>query len=229
MSDAGFGPQVARGSFLSLLDPAECDALRELAIPRTFPRGSVLMFEQEPGERVMILVEGRVKVSRLGEEGRETLLSIRDPGEVLGELAFVDGQPRLATVTALEPVQALVISSQTFRHHLETTPRVAVALLEVETRRFRETTLKRLQFATSDTVARLCGRLVELAERYGEFADGSVAIVSPLSREELAAWTGGSRAAVWNALQTLRELGWVETQRQRIIIGDLDALRARAA
>ena len=220
---------IVPGSFLALLDHGERDALHDLGVARAFPRGAVLMFEHEPGERVMILLAGRVKVSRVEQDGREVMLSLRDAGDVLGELAFIDGQPRLATVTALEPVSALVIPSQAFRAHLERAPRVAVALLEVVTRRFRETTLKRAEFAASDTIGRLAARIIELAERYGEPTAGGVTVRLPLTHEELAAWTGASRAGVAQAFRTLRELGWIETERRRLVVRDLEALRARAA
>lgn len=211
-----------------MLDQSERDALDGLGVVQAFPRGSLLMFEREPGERVMVLLSGRVKISQVGRDGRELVLSIRDPGDVLGELAFIDHQPRVASVTALEPVSALVITSRLFRSHLERTPRVAVALLEVITRRFRETTRKRAQLAELDTVGRLAARIVELSERYGNPADGGVMVALPLSREELAAWTGASRTGVAHALQTLRELGWVETDRRRLVVRDLPALRGRA-
>ncbi len=106
----------APGSFFALLDEEERCALEGLGVVRAFPRRSMLMFEHEPGERVMILLIGRVKVSRVSDDGRELILSVRDPGDVLGELAFIDGHPRLATVTALEPVTALVIPSRLSAH-----------------------------------------------------------------------------------------------------------------
>jgi CRP/FNR family cyclic AMP-dependent transcriptional regulator len=221
--------RTAPGTFLELLKSDERAALHGLGVRRSFPRGTALMFQNEPDGRVMLLLVGRVKVTHVDHDGHEVLLSIRDPGDVLGELALIDGLPRIATVTALEPVEALVMATETFRHHLETTPRVAVALLEVVTRRFRETTLKRSQFSASDTMGRLAARIVELAERYGESSEAGVTFTSPLSREDLAAWTGASRAGVAHALQTLRELGWVHTQRRQLLVRDLQALRARAA
>jgi CRP/FNR family transcriptional regulator, cyclic AMP receptor protein len=217
------------GTFLESLDGDEREALSQIGVRQSFPRGTALMFQNEPDGRVMLLMVGRVKVTHVEHDGHEVLLSIRDPGDVLGELALVDGLPRIATVTALEPVEALITAAETFRLHLETTPRVAVALLGVVTRRFRETTLKRSQFSASDTTGRLAARIVELAERYGEPSDDGVTVASPLSKEDLAAWTGASRAGVAHALQTLRELGWVQTQRRQLIVRDLPALRARAA
>lgn len=220
---------LVHGTFLASLADAECEELRALGVSREFQRGAVLVFQHEPGERVMLLLAGRVKVTRVGEDGRETMLSIRDPGDVLGELAFIDGQPRLATATALERVRALVIPAATFERHLEVTPRIAVALLKVVARRFRETTLRRSEFTTSDTMGRLAARVVELADRYGEPADAAVIVASPLSQEELAAWIGASRAGVAQALHSLRELGWLETERRKLVVRDIEALRARAA
>ena len=142
--------RVAPGTFIASLNSDEREALHELGVRRSFPRGAALMFQNEPDGRVMLLLAGRVKVARLDHDGHEMLLSIRDPGDVLGELALIDGLPRIATVTALEPVEALVTAVETFRLHLEGTPRVAVALLDVVSRRFRETTLKRSQFSASE-------------------------------------------------------------------------------
>jgi CRP-like cAMP-binding protein len=216
------------GTFLALLDEQEQEAVLALGTRRSFSRGAALMFQHELDERVMLLLSGRVKVTRVDSDGRELLLSIRDPGDVLGELSVIDREPRIATVTALEPAEALVASAQAFRHHLETTPRIATVLLEIVIRRFREATLKRSQFAALDTMGRLAARLLELAERYGEAVDGGLSVSSPLSQEDLAAWTGASRAGVAQALHSMRELGWVQSERRRVLVLDADALRARS-
>lgn len=215
--------------FLGLLGPEEKAALLALGTERRFARGAILMYEGEPGERVMILLQGRVKVTRIEPGGHETLLSIRDPGDILGELSLVDGDSRVASVTALEPALALVVAASAFKAHLASVPGVAVVLLEVVMRRFRDTTLKRSQFASSDTIGRLAARLVELCDRYGIAGEGEIEIELPLTQDELAAWTGASRAGVAKALQTLRELGWIETHRRRLVVLELDSLRARAA
>ena len=228
MSRIEVASALAPHTFLASLDESERAAIEGLGIRRTFPSGSMLMFEHEETERMIILLSGRVKVCRTGEDGHDLMLSIRDPGDVLGELSAVDDEPHIATVTALEPVTALVASTRTFRSHLESTPRVAVVLLEVIVRRFRETTIKRSQSTASDTMGRVAARILELSERYGTPVDHGTEIVMPISQEELAAWTGASRAGVAHALQAMRELGWLTTQRRRIVVTDLEALRKRA-
>jgi CRP/FNR family cyclic AMP-dependent transcriptional regulator len=187
------------------------------------------MFQGEHDERLLLLLGGRVKVTSAAHGEHELLLAIRDPGDLLGELAFIDGMARVATVATLEPVDALVLPGRAFRAHLETAPRVAVALLESVSARFRESTEKRLQFAAADTLGRLSSRIVELADRYGEPTDDGIAVAMPISQEELASWTGASRAGVAQGLQKLRELGWLATERRRLVILDAAALRARAA
>jgi CRP/FNR family transcriptional regulator, cyclic AMP receptor protein len=221
--------ELVPGTFFAQLTDEERHALLALGVQRRFPRATILMFEHEPDERVMLLLAGRVKVTAVGQDLREVLLSLRDPGDVLGELAFIDGQPRAATVSAIEAVEALVMPGRVFRTHLETTPRVAVVLLEIVARRFRDATTKRLQFAASDTMGRLAARIVELADRYGQQGVDGIVVHSPLGQEELASWTGASRASVAQGLQTFRELGWIQTERRRIVVIDVAALRERAA
>lgn len=220
--------ELVEGTFLARLEPGERTAVEALGRPASFPRGSVLMFEGEPEERLILVLGGRVKITRAGPDGREVILGIRDSGDLLGELAFIDRRPRSATVVALEPIEGLMMSGARFREHLEKTPRVAVALLEVVAGRFREATLNRLQFSALDTMGRLSARILELGERYGENVNGSIELRLPLSQEELASWTGASRTGVAQALQSLRELNWIETGRGQMVITDPAALRARA-
>lgn len=223
------GPTPLRATFLAQLTPDERAGLQLLAAKHTFPKDSILMFQGEVDQRLLLLLTGRVKVTRAAEGGQELLLAIRDAGDLLGELAFIDGAPRVATVTALEPVEALVLPGPSFRSYLERTPRVALLLLESVASRFRESTVKRLQFAASDTLGRLASRIVELADRYGTEGEQGLIVPMPISHEELASWTGASRAGVAQSLQTLRELGWVQTERRLLIVCDAEALRARAA
>jgi CRP/FNR family transcriptional regulator, cyclic AMP receptor protein len=225
-------PGPVDGSFLAGLDSAQQARLEEIGVKRDFSAGSVLMFQSETDDRVMILLAGRVKVTRLEHDGRELLLSIRDPGDLLGELAFIGREPRVATVTALEPVTALVLPATVFRRHLEETPGLAVGLLEIVARRFRDATVQRAHFGALDTMGRLAARILELADRYGAPVDGlpgAISFTTPLSREELTAWTGASRAGVAEAFRQLRELGWLEAERNRLVVRDLDALRSRAS
>ena len=221
-------PGVSTG-FLGALSAPERDALQERASRRRHTRGAVLFHEQDESDRVVVVLSGRVKVSTVTDDGREVVLAFRGPGDLIGELSSIDRRPRSATVSAVEPVEALTLAASEFRAFLHAHPRVALLLLEMLTRRLRDADRKRVEFAAHDTVGRVSARLVELAEAHGRPVGGGVEITLPLSQEELAGWTGASREAVGKALQLMRGLGWVATQRRRITVLDLEALRARSA
>jgi CRP/FNR family transcriptional regulator, cyclic AMP receptor protein len=217
------------GTFLARLREDERAAILELGVRRRVKRGAPLMHQDEHDERVMLLLEGRVKVSCIDEGGGEVILGIRDPGDLVGELGLIDSRPRAAGVYALDGVVALVIPAPAFRSHLASAPRVMGALLELMAGRLRETSLMGLRFARADTMGRLAARIVELAERYGKPGQAGITVALPFSQDELAAWTGASRAGVKQSLHAMRDLGWIETEHMRLLVRDLEALRARSA
>lgn len=217
------------GTFLAQLREEERAPLFELGLRCKFPKDALLMFQDEQDERLHLLLTGRVKITRAAPGGRELLLAIRDAGDLIGELAFIDGLPRVASVSALEDMEALLLSPGRFRQYLEQTPRAAVVLIELMAGRMRESTLRRLQFAASDTLGRLGSRIIELVDRYGEQTAEGFVVQMPISQDELAGWTGASRAGVAQGLQTMRELGWLRTERRTFVVCDIDALRSRSA
>jgi CRP/FNR family transcriptional regulator, cyclic AMP receptor protein len=214
--------------FLATLTREECDDLVRGGRPRRFARGATVVEEGEVVRRVAAILRGRVKVSCFSDDGRETVLEALGPGDLIGEVAAIDGEPCSATVTALEPVEAVVLSPANFVAFLDAHPRVTRTLLVIVTRKLRDANHKRIEFGTHDTEGRVARRLVELAHQYGSGAEGSVRITLPLSQQELAGWTCSSRQAVSKALRSLRACGLVETHRRGITVLDLAALARRA-
>ncbi len=216
------------GCFMELLTEDELNALTCRAHRRRLPKGASLFNQGDSPDRLVLLLGGRVKISYLTEDGREVVLAVREPGDLLGELSAIDGEARSATATALEPVEAWFVAAEDFRTFLQDHPRVAVLLLQTLSQRLRDADRKRVEFGVYDTVGRLARRLVELADRFGETDERGVTISLPFSQDDLAAWVGASRKAVANALQELRSRGWIETGRKAITIVDKDALRKLA-
>jgi len=215
--------------FLRRLAPEEVVTLEDLCRRQRYPRGSTLFVEGDRADRVIVIVDGRVKISILTPDGREVVLAVRGAADLVGDQGFLDGSPRSATATAMDPVDALVIPSVDFAAFLERHPRVALLLLQMLSQRLRDADSKRAEFAAYDTVGRVASRLVEMASRFGEAGDDGIRITLPLTQEELAGWTGASREAVSKALGTLRALGWIETHRRGITILDLEGLGSRAS
>jgi CRP/FNR family cyclic AMP-dependent transcriptional regulator len=217
-----------RHGFLGLLADREVGDLAAAGRIRRYRRGATLLTEGSVSGLVIVLHSGRVKVSSVTERGDEVLLAVRSPGDLLGEFSALDGEPYSATVTALDPVDALVVGAAEFRAFLEGHPAVALHLLELLTRRLRDADRKRVEFGAADTTGRVSSRLVELADRFGQPTQHGVRISVSLTQEELAGWVGSSREAVSKALRTLRARGWIETRRKAIVVIDLAALRRRA-
>ena len=213
--------------FLGDLDAADRAAFCTLARSRRFRTGSSLMYAGQAGTEVMVLVTGRVKVTYMTEDGREVILDFRGPGELLGEMAVVDGTPRSNSVQAVETVEALVMSAADFRSLVASRPTMASQLLRNTLQRFRDSDRKLIEFGASHTVGRVAARLLEMVERFGTKTESRYVIDLPITQEELAGWTGASREAVAKALHSLREGGLITTERRRFTVLDLAGLERR--
>jgi CRP-like cAMP-binding protein len=212
--------------FLSALTDEELAAFRADGRVRRFGKGEPLFHEGDDPGGVVAIVSGRVKVSVAGVGGREVVVGFPAAGELIGELAAMAGRPRSATVTAVEPVEAIAMRAGEFRRFVAEHPRVAPLVFERVAALLASADRQLVDFATRDVTARIAGRLIELVEEAGEAHGGGVRITLPLSQDELGAWAGASREAVARSLHLLRELGWIETRRREIKVLNLDGLRS---
>jgi CRP-like cAMP-binding protein len=206
----------------------DVEALAALGVSRRYRKGTILFHEGDAPESVIVVRAGRVKISSFTEDGKEVVLAVREPGQLLGELSAIDGEHRSATATAMENVDAAWVPAGVFRSFLAGQPGAAFALLEVMSAKLRDADRKRIEFGAYDTTGRVARRLVEMADRFGETSGDGVRITLPLSQQELAGWTGSSREAVSKSLHQLRARGFIETARRGITVLDLAGLRRRA-
>lgn len=210
-------------SLLSALSRATTAELLTLGTHTEFEPGRVLVRENESSTHVYVLLDGCVKVTATTPEGGFALLSIRAGGELVGELACLDGQPRSATVTAVNRVRARVLSQATFQNFLAHHPDAAVAISRSVGAKLRWATRRRIDFSGSRVRVRLARVLIELAPTYGwPTAEG---IEIPLSQPELAAAVGAREPSVHKVLTGLRRDGLISTGYGRITLLDLPRLR----
>lgn len=192
-----------------------------------FRRGQALFTEGDLAERVFIIERGWVMISSIAPNGREIVLGIRGPGDVIGDLSALDGVARSASALAVGDVEATVAPGSALARALSDAG-TAMELLRVLAARLRDADRKRLEFAALDTLGRVALRLQELGERFGEETDEGIEVELPLSQEQLASWCGASREATVKALAALRSLGCVTTGRRSALIRDAEALRRHA-
>jgi CRP-like cAMP-binding protein len=218
------------GSFLAALDADERRTLAELGRMRRYESGDYLFYEGDPGNTVLLIQRGWVKLATTSAEGHEHVLSISGPNDVVGEVACLDLREsgRSATATALEDVVVQMISRETFLDFLERHPKALLAITRTLIGRLRGADRRRLEFGAYDTLGRVARVLHELADAHGR-ADGDRLVLDPpLTQHELAGLVGASRESVVRALGELRRRGLVETGRRRLVVHDPAALAALA-
>ncbi len=213
--------------FLRQLGAADADALVARARRRKVARSGAILREGSAGDDVVLVLSGRVKLIASGAEGREVVLAIRGPGELVGEMAALGGIRRTATAIAVDDVEVGYLRSDELREFLRDHAHAGLVMMRMLIRRWAEADRDRISLATQDSVGRLAQRLLELASEHGAAIDGGVRIELSLSQDELASWTGATRETVSRALRLMRSLGWVATEHRAITILDAPALRER--
>ena len=216
-------------SLLGMLDPDDRARLLGLGRLRRYPRGAPIIVQGDAGDTVFLVLSGRVKVTVNTADGREILLAVDGPGELLGEFEAIDGGgPRTAGNVALDAVECRAMTGQEFRDLLASSPKVPLVILRWAVRRLQAADRRRVDAASFDTPHRLARLLLELADDLDHADPSQVDIDIPLTQEELASLIAASRDAVVRALTSLRSRHLIATARRRITILDVDALRRYA-
>jgi CRP/FNR family transcriptional regulator, cyclic AMP receptor protein len=214
---------LCRGGFVALLDPDTRAALLGLGRVRRYRRGATLFMQGARYDTVCVVLEGRVKVAVDTHDGREVVLAVLGPGELLGYFEAIE--PELvgfsASNVALEPVECRVLAAEELRRFLAAHPAAALALLRQTVRWVRAADRRRADATTLDASHRLAHFLVERAD-----AQREPELDIALTQEELASLLASSRESVVRALASLRTRGLIETGRRQITICDIEGLRA---
>lgn len=205
------------------------DALVARARQMHVRRGQIVIADETLSTDVYLILDGRVQISLLTVHGRETILREMGPGRIFGELAAIDGQPRSATVIALEDSTLATLSGTDFRDFLASVPQASFWMAQQLAARVRNLTDKTVELATMPVSHRLQSELLRLAGQAGSDADRGT--IDPLpTHADLAARIGTHREAVTRELGRLASEGIVTQTGRKLIVnslGRLQALRAR--
>ncbi len=205
------------------LDLSEADLQRfaEVTREREYPRNSVILFEDDPGDALYIVSTGQVKVVLIGEDGREVILSVLGEGDFFGEMSLIDDEPRSAHVIAMKDSNLLVLRRDDFQSQLEQHPKIALTLLRVLVQRLRRADEKIGGLVLLDVNGRVAQLLLDLAEE-----SGGPRITRKLTHHTIAQMIGSSRETVSRAMRELVEKGCIEVSRREITITQPEALRS---
>jgi CRP/FNR family cyclic AMP-dependent transcriptional regulator len=197
----------------SHLSKEEAASISRATRERAYPRNSVIVFEDDPGDALFVVKSGQVKVVLIGEDGREVILSVLGASEFFGEMSLIDDQPRSAHVIAMEDSNLLVLYREDFQRCLEKTPRIALGLLQALSRRLRRADDKIGGLVLLDVHGRIARLLLELAD------DGNGRTISrSITHHTIAQMVGSSRETVSRTIRTFADDGLIAVSKQTIEI-----------
>ena len=183
-----------------------------------FKKGQMIYNQDQPSTGVYLIIEGRIEVSRVADDGRQVFVNIYQPDEFFGESVLVNLPYRCEQATALENTKLMAWSTAEIEDIITKRPRLAVALLQILVQRNIDFT-ERIESLGVDNVARRLARLLlHFSERLGTVeADGSVRL-TPFTHEFLAQYVGTSREIVTHYMNQFRRQGYLKYSRKEIIL-----------
>lgn len=210
------------------LDPTALGELAAVCVPRTFRRDQYLCYQGDPGDHLIVIVEGLVKITVTSDRGDEMVLSTLGAGEVVGELSVIDQGPRSASAVAVQTTSALVVNRPSLLTAMQRSPALLDALLRTLGAMVRRLTEQASDLVFLDLGGRIAKLLVQQAERQSDDPGQRLAVDLHLTQTELAQMVGASRPAVNRVLQGLVGRGWISIDGRTMVIKDAAALRRRA-
>lgn len=210
------------------LDEEGTAALRASMTRVRLGRSRTLFSEGDEGDRLYVVIDGKMKLTRTASDGRENLLAVTGPGEMFGELSLFDPRPRTASAVAVTDVVLAGLGHDDMRGWLKGRPEVASHLLRAMARRLRRTNDILADLVFTDVPGRVAKALLDLSDRFGQQRDEGVHVHHDLTQEELAQLVGASRETVNKALADFAGRGWLRIEARAVVLLDVDRLERRA-
>ncbi len=210
------------------LDETERADLAALMSETSLKRGESLFHEGDSGDRLYVVTEGKVKLSHTADDGRENLIAVLGPGEIIGELTLFDLGARSSTVTAIAATRLLSLSHKDMMEYIDEHPPMAKSMLRELAKRLRNTNQQMADLVFSDVPGRVAKALLDLAERFGERTPEGIYVAHDLTQEELAHLVGASRETVNKSLADFTSRGWIRLEGRAVLLIQVQRLQRRA-
>jgi CRP-like cAMP-binding protein len=202
----------------SELNDTTIEQISKIGIRKTFKKDSVVLYEHETGSALFVIVEGKVKISRVSDDGREVILTILNDSDFFGEMAILDGLSRSANVTAMEDSELFIIQRNDFIALLHTHSEISIALLKELTQRMRAADLKIKSLSLKDAEGKVATVILQLADDLGKIKNGTVEIEKLPLQHDLANMAGTSRETISRTLHSLVKKELIELKGSKLKI-----------
>jgi len=212
----------------SSLTPSERSDLSSSFMRRNYRRDEVLFFEGEPPEWLYVLTDGHVKLIKHSDDGRDIILHVAMPGDVIGGVAAFGRRSHPFTAQPMVPTTALRVAGPDFSRIMKRHPEVANRMMGDFIERLVEAHETMKSLATERVERRIARQLVKLASRAGREVPAGIEITVPLSRQDVADIAGTTVETAIRVLSRWRRSGMVLTIDGRLVVADYPALEETA-
>ena len=207
------------------LDPEALDQLCRYAKHATLKRGAAIFSKGDPGNSLVAVIRGTVKISISSAEGRSAILNLIGPGEIFGEVALLDGLARTADATANSNCEIFVIDRREFLPFVRSQPALAMKFIELLCARLRWTSDQVEEVILQDLAGRLASALIRLTEKH-KLAPGGRTIA--ITQQEISEMVGMTRESINKQLRAWATRNWVRLEHGAIVVLDTESLQALA-
>jgi CRP/FNR family cyclic AMP-dependent transcriptional regulator len=211
---------LASHFLLRHLRPEELDRLASSAKIARHPRGATVFQKGDPGNSMMAVIRGRVKICTYSNDGKELVLNILGQGGLFGEIAVLDGRPRTADAVTLEETDLLVLERGQLLPFLTTNPEIVSRLLAVVCQRLRQTSEHLEDALLREAPSRWARGLLRLAETFGQQRPGGIRLDIKLSQQQIGSLIGVSRESINKHLGDWTRSGHLAMEDGCIVIRD---------
>lgn len=218
---------LERVPFFAALNSDELEHLSESVRRRRYARNEVIFHRDDPGDSLMIIRSGVVKIALNSEDGKEVILTLLSEGDYFGDFALLDGEPRSADAVALEATDVLSLPREVFIGFLRSHPDASLALMAALSRQLRRLTDTVHDTSFLDVPARLARVLINLVDEVPDGTDGAPR-TRRLTQNDLAALVGATRESVNKWLGFFERRGAIARQRGYVVVLDKKELERRA-
>ena len=185
---------------------------------KSYSKDHVILLEHESGSALFVIISGKVKVTRVSDDGREVILTILSDSDFFGEMAIIDGLSRSANVTAIEDSEIFIIQRSDFLDLLYNHPEVSIALLQEMTKRLRAADMKIKSLSLKDAEGKVATVILQLADEIGKIKQGVVEIEKLPYQQDLANMAGTSRETISRTLHSFAKKGLIELDGSKLRI-----------
>jgi CRP-like cAMP-binding protein len=181
-------------------------------------KGQMVYNQDQPSTSIYLIIEGRVKVSRLADDGHQVVVDIYQPDEFFGESALLNLPHRCEQATALEGTRLMAWTTAEIEDIIMKRPRLSVALLQILVQRTIDFTHRIESFSVDNIARRLARSLIRFSERLGTVEDDGSVRMTPFTHELLSQYVGTSREIVTHYMNQFRRQGYLKYSRKEIIL-----------